>query len=67
MPTFCIEVSDTRKKYPSRTYTVEAESELMAYGKATEQFIIDNNHRKRGPAERISSYYSRFWNQPVKK
>jgi hypothetical protein len=65
MAQFTIQVSDRRGKYPSKTYTVEAEQEFLAYGPATEQFIKDNGHRARGPSERMSSYYSRFWNQRV--
>lgn len=63
MPTFNIKVTDKRGKYPSKTYTVEAEQEFLAYGPATEQFIKENGHRARGPAERVSSYYARFWNE----
>jgi hypothetical protein len=66
MATFKITVTDRMGKYPSRTYEIEAEQEFLAYGPATERFIKDNNHRARGPAERLSSYYSRFWNAPAK-
>lgn len=65
MATFLIRVSDQRGKYPSKTYRVEAEEEFLAYGPATNQFIKDNGHRARGPSERMSSYYGRFWNQAV--
>jgi hypothetical protein len=65
MAQFTIQVSDRRGKYPSKTYMIEAEQEFLAYGPATEQFIKDNGHRARGPSERMSSYYSRFWNQRV--
>jgi hypothetical protein len=65
MKMFTIRVTDRRGKYPSTTYTVEAPEELLAYGEATEQFIKDNKHRPRGASERVSVYYSRFWNQPV--
>ena len=67
MTIFFIQVTDCRGKYPAKVYKVVAEQEFLAYMPATEQFIKDNGHRARGPAERISSYYSRFWNQSVKK
>lgn len=66
MATFKIKVTDRLGKYESRTYEVEAEQEFIAYGKATEQFIKDVGHRPRGPVERVSSYYARFWNAAVK-
>lgn len=65
MATFLIRVSDQRGKYPSKTYQVEAEEEFLAYGPATKQFIKDIGYRGRGPTERMSSYYSRFWNEVV--
>jgi hypothetical protein len=71
-----VKVTDRRGKYPSKTYQVEVsspdneeltswEQEMTAYGIACEQFIKDNNHPPRGPAQRSSSYYSRFWNEVV--
>jgi hypothetical protein len=65
MQKFTIQVSDRRGKYAARTYAVEADEEFLAYGEATERFIKDNHHRPRGPSERMSSYYSRFWNEVV--
>ncbi len=66
MPKFFIKVTDRRGKYPTKVYEVEAEQEFLAYGPATQQFIKDNGHRGIGMSERTSSYYARFWNQPVK-
>ena len=60
-----IKVTDSRGKYPAKTYEVEATSEVLAYGVATQQFIRDNNHPPRGPNQRMSQYYSRFWNARV--
>lgn len=65
MKTFIIEVSDKKGEYPSKVYHVEADEEFLAYGSATDQFIVDNGHRQRRPTERISSYLSRFWNKAI--
>lgn len=65
MAQFNIKVSDKRGKYPSKVYVVEADQEFLAYAEATQKFIRDNGHRARGPAERISSYLARFWNEAV--
>lgn len=66
MTTFKIKVSDRKGKYESKVYEIEAEQEFLAYMPATEQFIKDSGHRARGMSERVSSYYSRFWNEVVK-
>jgi hypothetical protein len=65
MKNFRIEVSDKKGKYPSKIYEVQADEEFLAYGPATEQFIKDNNHPPFKPGQRISQYYSRFWNKAV--
>ena len=60
-----IKVTDARRKYPTKIYRVDAASELLAYGLATEQFIKDNNHPPRKSTQRMSQYYARFWNEVV--
>jgi hypothetical protein len=63
---FRIKVSDQRGKYQPRTYEVEASEAMMAYGEATNQYIRDNNHPPYKPGkQRVSSYFSRFWNEVV--
>lgn len=65
MKTFKIKVTDRRNKFPPRIYEVQANEELFAYAAATEQFIKDNKIPPRKPLQRVSVYYSRFWNEPV--
>lgn len=65
MAKFKIQVTDKKGKYPTKVYEVEAEQEFLAYGEATDRFIKDNGHRARGPAERMSTYFARFWNQVI--
>ena len=67
MLTFKIKVTDRRGKFPAKVYEVQAEQELFAYVPATERFIAENGIKPRGKAQRISSYYSRFWNEVVKE
>lgn len=63
MAKFEVTVTDRRGKFQPKTYTVEASSELMSYAEATEQYIKDNGIKPIGPSQRLSSYYSRFWNK----
>lgn len=65
MQTFKIKVTDRRGKYGSRVYEVEGEQEFNAYAKATERFIKDVGHPPYKPGQRMSVYYSRFWNERV--
>lgn len=63
MPKFEVTVTDRRNKFAPKTYTVEASSELMSYGEATERYIKDHGIKPRGPSQRASQYYARFWNE----
>lgn len=67
MNKYSVTVTDRRGKYAPREYVVEAETELGAYGPATEQYIKDNNHPPyRSGVDRMSVYYRRFWNEATK-
>lgn len=59
-------VTDRRGKFPPRTYQVaHNDPEFLVYGPAIERFIMDNGIKPRGPSQRMSAYYARFWAEVV--
>ncbi|MBP2480171.1 hypothetical protein J3A72_000463 [Stenotrophomonas sp. PvP093] len=57
---FTVEVTDSKRKYPARTYTVHEVSEFAAGWEGVKRFINDNNHPPLQAGTRLSTYFGRF-------
>lgn len=62
-----IHVSDRRKQYPDKTYTLELDlSKRDWYKVVLDQYAKDNSHPPLALGESPSRYYARFWAEVLK-